>query len=199
METVAGKLLKKIETEKTGTIFLTRDFLDIASRTAVDQALSRLVKQGTLRRISAGMYTRPRFSERLGVEVWPSAEAIAQAAARKTARKLQYAGPHAANALGLSDHVPAQNIYLTDGKTRSIVAGGHRIELRHSRAHSLTEAGQTSSAVIEALRYLGRGNVDAITVRRLQERLTPKEKAMLSHDAASAPKWMRPWLHAVNQ
>jgi len=49
---------------------------------------------------------------------------IAAALARKTGSRLQSAGGQAANALGLSTQVPARAVYLTDGQTRSVQAGG---------------------------------------------------------------------------
>jgi len=39
-----------------GSVFTPGDFLDIAGRAAVDQALSRLAKNGTLRRLARGPF-----------------------------------------------------------------------------------------------------------------------------------------------
>lgn len=43
-----------------GGVFTPSDFLDVAGRAAVDQALSRLVKGGKLRRLARGLYDFPK-------------------------------------------------------------------------------------------------------------------------------------------
>lgn len=42
--------------EAFGSVFTPSDFLSVAARSAVDQALSRLVKGGQLRRLARGLY-----------------------------------------------------------------------------------------------------------------------------------------------
>ena len=63
MSSVANWIMKRIS-ENAGErwVCAPRDFLDIGSREAVDQALSRLVKAGKLRRIGRGLYDQPRMS-----------------------------------------------------------------------------------------------------------------------------------------
>jgi len=43
-----------------------KDFLDLGNRAAVDQSLSRLYRDGTLRRVGRGLYDWPRISRVLG-------------------------------------------------------------------------------------------------------------------------------------
>ena len=63
MISMANKIMKRIfENASARWVSTPRDFLDIGSREAVDQALSRLVKAGRLRRVGRGLYDEPRMS-----------------------------------------------------------------------------------------------------------------------------------------
>ncbi|WP_245502738.1 DUF6088 family protein, partial [Mesorhizobium sp. M1A.F.Ca.IN.020.06.1.1] len=46
--------MKRVRAGGRGRVFTPSDFLDVANRAAVDQALSRLAKQGKLRRLARG-------------------------------------------------------------------------------------------------------------------------------------------------
>ena len=99
---------------RRGGVFTPSDFLDVAGRAAVDQALSRLVKGGKLRRLARGLYDFPKLHPKLG-PLSPAPDDVAQALARETGSQVQIVGARAANALGLSTQVPAKSSYLTDG------------------------------------------------------------------------------------
>ena len=73
---------------------------------AIDKALQRLVARGGLRRLSRGLYDKPRHDEVLGT-LWPSVDAVVQALVGKHKLRVQPAGAYAANLLGLSEQVPA--------------------------------------------------------------------------------------------
>lgn len=63
-------------------IFTPADFVDLGARAAVDQALSRLVKAGTLRRVGRGLMTG-RARQLLGGDAPAAADDVAAAAARR--------------------------------------------------------------------------------------------------------------------
>ncbi len=50
MQYIANKVIRRIRGKGRGSVFVPKDFLDLGRRAAVDQALSRLVKAGTIRR-----------------------------------------------------------------------------------------------------------------------------------------------------
>ena len=123
--------MKRARVGGRGGVFTPSDFLGIAGRAAVDQALSRLVKGGKLRRLAWGLYDFPKVHPQLGL-LSPIPDDVARALARETGSQLQIAGARAANALGLSTQVPAKNIYLTDGPSRRVVLGERVVDLRHA-------------------------------------------------------------------
>ncbi|MCY4052533.1 MAG: DUF6088 family protein, partial [Hyphomicrobiales bacterium] len=67
MAAVADKILRRVRSKGRGKWVCTpKDFLDLGNRSSVDKALSRLVKNGDLRRVGRGFYDMPRFSKILG-------------------------------------------------------------------------------------------------------------------------------------
>ena len=67
MTRLADRIMKRLRAHGRGRWVCTpKDFLDLGSREAVDQALSRLVRTGRLRRAGRGLYDLPRTSAVLG-------------------------------------------------------------------------------------------------------------------------------------
>lgn len=192
-KSVYEKLKGQVEKRGRGAVFVTREFLTLGSRAAVDEALSRMAKEGAVRRLARGLYDYPRLHPDLG-PIPADPDAVAAALARKAGSRLQSAGARAANALGLSTQVAARPVYLTDGRARTVRVGGQTIELRHASPRAMAGAGRTEGTVIQALRHLGLGNIDPATIERLRQALTAREKAALRREALNAPGWLAPTL-----
>jgi hypothetical protein len=187
--------LKRARTGGRGSVFTPADFLDMAGRAAVDQALSRLVKGGRLRRLARGLYDFPKVHPKLG-PLSPGPDDVAQALARETGSRVQIAGARAANVLGLSTQVPAKSTYLTDGPPRRVVLGKRTIDLRHASPKHLIAPGSPAGTVVQALRHLGpirATDVVQVAIRQLSAR----DKKMLAASAVQAPAWMRPTLVSI--
>src|SRR5690349_8583362 len=100
-QAIDSRIVAAIHSRGRGFVFVPADFLDIGSREAVDVALHRLARLGTIRRLARGVYDFPKEHPVLGL-LAPSAEDIARALAGRDRTRLQPAGAYAANALGLS-------------------------------------------------------------------------------------------------
>lgn len=190
---VANKILSRIRRKGQGIVHTSKDFLDLGSRVAVDHALSNLAKKGLIRRLSRGVYDYPKVNPRLGT-LTPPPDAVAKALAKKTRSDLQVSGAYAANRLGLSTQVPARVVYLTDGKSKRVRVGRQTIELRHASPKNMATAGKPSGTVIQALRHVGRDNVNDEVIDRIKSALSDEDRAALRHDVDKAPDWMRPIL-----
>ena len=197
-KSVYDKIRRQIEKRGSGAVFVTREFLELGSRAAVDEALSRLAREGVIRRLGRGLYDYPRLHPVLG-PVPADPDQIAAALARKTGSRLQIGGGRAANALGLSTQVAARAVYLTDGRRRTVHVGGQAIELRHAAPRFLASAGRTEGTVIQALRHLGPDQIDTDTIERLRQALTAREKAALRREAFNAPGWLVPILQKISR
>lgn len=172
-----------------GSIFTPSDLTRYGSRTAVASALSRAHRGGLIRQVARGLYYVPQHHPVLG-ELRPSVDAIAEALAGKGHFRLQPAGAHAANLLGLSEQVPLRVIYLTDGTPRRVRLGKLEIVLKRTTPKNMASAGRISGMVIQALRHLGRRHVDRQEIDHLRRRLLPRDKRILLRDAQLAPAWI---------
>lgn len=86
--------------------------------------------------------------------------------------------------------MPQRIVYLTDGTPRQVQVGRQRIVLRRTTPRNMATAGFISGLVIQALRHLGRRNVDRTVIKKLRNRLDKKARARLLADAALAPVWI---------
>ncbi len=164
-------------------------FVDLGDRAAVGMALKSLCDRGLIRRLAPGLYDYPRTHPKLGI-LSPTPEQIAQALAGKDHLQIQPAGAYAANLLGLSDQVPAQAVFLTDGMNRNIAVGNRKILLKRTTPRNMATAGRTSGLVIQALRYLRRRHVDDAVVDALARRLGKDDRQALMKDIRYAPAWI---------
>lgn len=195
-QSIEAKVLSRINAAGTSSVFTARHFLDLGSRDAVDQALSRHCRAGTLRKVARGLYEVPKSHPKLG-QLATSSDAIAEALKGRDAIRLQPSGAYAANILGLSDQVPVRLIFLTDGPTRRVKIGKREIVLKRTTPRNMATAGRTSGLVIQALRWLGQRHVDEKTVSRLRRNLKPEDRAVLVKDAHLAPAWIGAIFHRL--
>lgn len=189
---VQNRVLNRIKRRGRGAVFTPKDFLDLGSRAAVDQSLSRMTRDGAIRRLGRGIYDFPKRHPRLG-PLTPSADSIARAAVGGKCA-VQPSGARAANALGLSTQVPAQTVYYTDGPQRDLRIGDRVIQIRRRSPKNLVGAGTEAGNLYQALRYLGRNRVDDDVIHTLRGRVAPDVRDKLHNDLIThshlAPDWI---------
>ena len=171
-------------------------FLDLGNRATVDTVLRRLRQAGTIRRLARGIYDYPKSHVRLGL-LSPSPDAVAQAIAQSEAIRLQPSGAYAVNLLGLSQQVPAQIVYLTDGAEKTVEIGRQMIRLRRTTPKNMATAGTASGLVIQAFRYLGQDGVTTDHIATLRGTLSAEDRKKLWKDRVHAPAWMHRLFDAV--
>jgi hypothetical protein len=189
---IADKILRRMRASRGASIFSAKDFLDLGTRAAVDQALARVARAGKVRRIGRGLYDVPRKGTIVGVRA-PSLDSVAAAVARKSGARIAPTGAQAANMFGLTTQVPAQARYLTDRLGRTIDVGKQAIRFDHAAPRRLAGTA-VSQAVIEAIRHVGPNHVARSDIQRIQRMLSPGDRRALQRNARYAPDWMRPIL-----
>ncbi len=199
MSTIQDDILDRIRGQDRGKVFTPKDFLDLGSRDAADQSLSRLVKSGEIQRLGRGLYHYPRVNERLGIPIGPDPDEIAEALGRQTGSRVLPSGAVAANRLGLSTQVPAKPVYLTDGRTRQVRIGGMVFQIRHAAPKELSAASRTSAMVFQALRHLGATAVDEQVIARLRRALSAEQRQELLRDARYTTDWIADVVRQVAQ
>jgi len=194
------RILRRLRSKGRGIVFVTKDVIDLGNRDAVDQALSRLATDGTIRRIAHGVYDFPKIHKRLG-PLTPDPDSVARALARKNGCRLQVSGARAANFLGLSTQVPAKTVYLTDGPTRSVrvLVGNQVIQFQHRSPRCFAGAGKASGTVLQALRYLGPGGVTKQVVDKLRDSLSQQDRDGLRDLLPLAPIWAQAAIHQISE
>jgi hypothetical protein len=190
------QIARRVQRSARGAVFTPDSFAALGSRAAIDKALQRIVARGELRRLSRGLYDKPRQDELLGT-LWPSVDAVVKAVAGKDKLRTQPAGVYAANMLGLSEQVPAKVVLLTDGISRTVQAGPMRISLQRTTPRQMAAAGRLSGLLIQAFKSLGAQHITAERIARLRNTIPATERAKVLQDIALAPAWMRPLLREV--
>jgi Family of unknown function (DUF6088) len=191
MQTIEKSILSRIRGSGAGGVFSPSQFLDLGNRSAVGVALHRLAKAGKIRRIRRGLYDLPRAHPIMG-QTGPNIMGTVRALMEGSHAKWQFTGAYAANALGLSDQVPAKIIILTDGVPRRVALEKLTLVFRRAAPRNLLGAGRRAGLVIQALRYL-KGSPDlARHLARLNETLDAGTKKDLAALTPKLAAWMRP-------
>jgi hypothetical protein len=191
LQSIDSQILARIHDWGRGSVFVPSDFLDVGSREAVDLALHRLARKGTIRRLARGVYGFPKEHPVLGL-LAPSADAVARALAGRDRTRLQPSGAYAANLLGLSEQVPAKAVFLTDGPSRMVKIGPTTIQLRRTTPRNMEAAGRLSGLLMQALRELGEEHITPERRAHLKRTLPPDKRRELLKDLRLAPAWMHP-------
>lgn len=182
-------IVDKIKNYNRGKLFFPDDFTGTGSVDAIRQTLHRLVKKDLLVRLAHGIYLYPKWDKELGI-LYPSIEEIAKAIARRDKARIVPTGVLALNKLGLSSQVPMKAVYLTDGAPRSIQVGNRSIKLIKSSPKNLIAKGEISSLAIQALREIGKDNINESHLSRIKDLLHKEKPGQVIQDAKLAPKWI---------
>lgn len=197
-QTADFKVRSRIYGHGRGWVFTPKSFRGVGSRDAIDSAISRLWKEGTIRKLARGLYDYPVQDPVLGT-VAPSADQIARALVVRDVIRLQPSGVYAANILGLSEQVPSRVVFLTDGPARKVVLGKREIILQHTTPRNMATAGRKSGTIIQALRYLGKDQVDDRVMAILRRQISDEERPKIHKDLRHAPEWIADLLRPITQ
>lgn len=193
---VEHKIANSLKRMQKGSVLFVDDFLDFGNSESVKKALFRLEKKGTLVRITHGIYLYPKTDKDLGV-LYPSAEQIAIAIAKRDKARIIATGVQALNKLGLSTQVPLKVVFLTDGAARSIKIGKRTITFKKTSPKNLLTKGEVSSLVIQALKSIGQKKIEENILSKLVAILKKEKKKNILHDAKLAPAWINKILMSV--
>ena len=190
MQSIKNKILARIRGRGRGCAFSSKDFLDLGNRNSVDKALSRLCTQGIIRRVSTGIYDFPRKDEELGGKLSPDMHKVAHAIARKNGVRIQPSGAQAANLLGISTQVPAQVVYLTNGKSRTVNIANRTLIFKRVEPREMQPGSDIGFLVTQALRYMGRDQVGKNVIDYLRRQLSESDRKKLLKEAQYLEDWI---------
>lgn len=184
-----AEIKNRIVSGAKGTIVVPADFIDIAERTAVKMALSRLEEEKLIRRIMRGVYEYPEYSSFLQEYIAPDPHKVAQALARNFGWTIVPCGNTALNLLGLSMQVPAVWSYVSDGPYKTYNFDTVMLRFKHSANKEFNGISLKSALVVQALKTLGSKKVGE-AIPSLIITLTPEEKTKLLSETQYSTSWI---------
>lgn len=170
-----------------GDVLSPKDFLHLGSRAAVDQAFSRLARQGQLLRIARGSYTAPvksRFGSRA-----PAPEKLVQSLAQRSGEIVVSHGAAAANALGLTQQVPIRDAYVTSGPSRRLQVGQSEVVVKHGPRWMFALGAGNAGAAVRALAWIGPDHVRP-SLAKLRRTLPATDWQALTAGRSALPTWL---------
>lgn len=179
----------------TGKPFTTRDLLNYGTRAAVDQATSRLVKDGEIMRLARGVF----FAPALGRQKVFTAFEIARIKAESFGKRIiTYAG-RAAERLGLTYESERKLIFSINGSSSSFKFGEAIIHFRKTSARKMHLADGKAGLVIRSLWHLGKLACTRQMISKACQSLDRQGRFEIKQRAAFMPYWlsnifMRPWI-----
>ena len=186
---VIDKVKSRISHSKFGAVFFVSSFPEYDVE-YVTKLLSILEKEGTITRISKGVYVKARKT-RFGT-LYPSASELVREIAKRDKAAVIATGDTAANQLGLSTQVPMNSTFLTTGSSRKLTLGKRTVTLKHGAPKNFAFKGKLIQDIVQALRSIGEQNLTPENERQIAKLLAESsEKETIEHDLRLAPVWMR--------
>ena len=190
MQSVHSQLEEKILSLKKGTIVFVSDFAKLGSSENVKKVLLRLEKKQLLVRLAHGIYLYPKIDKELGV-LYPSAESIAEAIAKRDKIRIIPTGIFALQQLGISTQIPMNVIYLTDGAPRKIKVGKRTITFKKTAPKNLAIKNKILSNIVQGLKELGKESISDEIRQRINQALEKVPLEILKEEILNAPVWVR--------
>ena len=183
---VIDRVKSRISHSKFGEVFFVSSFPEYDVE-YVTKLLSILEKEGTITRISKGVYVKARKT-RFGT-LYPSASELVREIAKRDKAAVIATGDTAANQLGLSTQVPMNS---TTGSSRKLTLGKRTVTLKHGAPKNFAFKGKLIQDIVQALRSIGEQNLTPENERQIAKLLAESpEKETIEHDLRLAPVWMR--------
>ena len=189
-EKIQKEIEKRIELMQSGYVFSAKDFADISTQDASNQALSRMEKEGRIKRIIRGFYYVPVFSELIGEYSAPRIDMVAEAMARKYNWTIAPSGNTALNELGLSTQVPYTWSYVSDGPNREYDINGSVLTFKRVKQSEISGFHRITVAVIQAIRAIGKDYISSKHKKILKGILSEEDKETILAEAKIASSWI---------
>ena len=197
MQSVSGKIVSRIYGHGRGWAFSKIDFLDIAPAKTAESSLLRLHKKGTIRRLAAGLYDYPRYSELLKKDVAPDIVQVANAFARKHRWRIIPEGLTAQHILGLSEQVPAQYRYLSTGPNRTYQIMGTTLSFAHGKTQHTALDDEKSALIVQAIHSVGVDKLTPSQIDHLSKVFLPGDYPKMVRATVSATAWVHDYIKQI--
>ena len=181
-DTIEDKILNKMKKCGRGSVFLIPDFVSYGNRNAINKALERLTDKGLIMRAARGIYCYPKIEKVYGLgPIPPSMEDIAEAMAKRDGAKIVPSGLYAQYQLGLTQQVPMNVVYLTNGISRTInLSDGKAIKFKHSSPRYFAMRNQLALLLTTALKDWKVENLSAEQIDIIKSKLDANPRLQIA-------------------
>ena len=193
----ANIIKTRIMNSPDGSVFSTVDFADVIENSRVGVILSRLEEDGVIRRVMRGIYDKPVYNDFLKEYIAPSPSLVAEAIARNFGWTIVPCGDTALNILGLSTQVPAAWSYVSDGTYKEYTYDNTTIKFKRTTNKEISKLSYKTALVVQALKALGKDNIDDTIINKLKNDLTAEEKATALLEAKAATSWIYEYIKQI--
>ena len=191
-ESIETKVLNKIKKCGRGNLLFASDFVYYGEQKSISKALERMMKDGTILRISHGIYYYPKIDKVLGLDVlYPTLEDIAEGIAKRDKARIVPTGLYALNRLGFSTQIPMNIVYLTDGFNRKITLyNGSTIQFKRTAPKNFAFHSQLAMLLTFAYKSLGKENITPEILTHTKELLAKENRQVIEQDYKLMPAWV---------
>ena len=189
----------KINSFDSHKVFFANDFLDIASNATVRQILKRLADERKIQRVIDGFYYNPRYSELIGEYEAVSIHELALAIARKYNWNIAPYNSTALNLLGLLTQVPTHYKYISSGRYKEYKIGDTILKFKKVNPGEIANMSLKTATVIQAIKSLGKENINDQVNQKIRENLSEKEKLDLMNESKSVPAWIYEVIREISE
>jgi len=193
----ANIIRTRITKAPAGTVFTAVDFSDVTQNSRVGVILSRFEEDGLIRRIMRGIYDKPIYNDFVKEYLAPSPPLVAEAIARNFGWTIVPCGDTALNLLGLSTQVPAAWSYVSDGTYKEYTYDNTTIKFKRTTNKEVSKLSYKTALIVQALKALGKENVNEATINRLKKDLTAQEKENLLLEAKASTSWIYEYIKQI--
>lgn len=193
----ANIIKKRIMNSPDGSVFTTVDFADVIENSRVGVILSRLEEDGVIRRVMRGIYDKPVYNDFLKEYIAPSPSLVAEALARNFGWTIVPCGDTALNILGLSTQVPAAWSYVSDGTYKEYTYDNTTIKFKRTTNKEISKLSYKTALIVQALKALGKDNIDDTIINKLKNDLTDEEKTTALLEAKAATSWIYEYIKQI--
>lgn len=193
----ANIIKTRIMNSPDGSVFTTVDFADVIENSRVGVILSRLEEDGVIRRVMRGIYDKPVYNDFLKEYIAPSPSLVAEALARNFGWTIVPCGDTALNILGLSTQVPAAWSYVSDGTYKEYTYDNTTIKFKRTTNKEISKLSYKTALIVQALKALGKDNIDDTIINKLKNDLTDEEKTAALLEAKAATSWIYEYIKQI--
>ena len=191
-QSIEKQILESIKKCGRGKLVFSSDFVRFGEQKSISKALERMTDEGTLLRISRGVYYYPKIDKKLGLGIlYPTLETIAEGIAKRDKARIVPTGLYALNRLGFSTQIPMNIQYLTNGSNRKLTLyNDATIEFKHTAPKNLAFNSQLAMLLTFAFKSLGKDNITDDVLSHTKELLAKDINKTVKQDYKLMPAWV---------